>query len=1045
MSLDERTTHFRAVDPPTHDPFLYDGEDLAALASEAVLADGLADHKANRVTRLEKHGECLWAEVEDAGTAERTTVRLSHDSDGNLVHDCGCGARAVCRHAVAALNRHAAEQGAAVMKAVSARDVALAERLQRARSEVRVEHLDGLPWFGTWKASSIRGVTHFPRSYRVNIRTLHERGNYCTCPDFAVNQLGTCKHIEAVLHQIHKDPRCADVKGQPVPHSYVFLDWECERPPQIRLRRGASLTAELAGELSRFFDAGGLFKGRLPEDFFALCDGLGQREDLIIGEDAAGYAQRLANDTARLSRAEAIRREILATGGILPGVRARLYPYQSEGVAFLAGNGRAMLADDMGLGKTLQAIAAAMWLKQHEAVGAVLVVCPASLKHQWAREIERFTGLEAQIVSGPANARGVQYRRRAGFHIVNYELALRDLSVINSVLAPDLLILDEAQRIKNWRTKTAAAIKNIRSHYAFVLSGTPLENRLEDLYSLMQVVDNQVLGPLWRYQIDFHVTDDKGKVIGYRNLAQLRQRIAPVMLRRDRRLVADQLPERIEVRLDVPMTREQQEHHDSALANAQRLAEMSRRRPLTPAEENRLMAALQQARMACNAAGLVDGETVGAPKLDELTDLLQLHCVEAGHKVVVFSQWERMTRMAEQCARRLGLGTVRLHGGVPTDRRGELLERFARDDTIQVFISTDAGGTGLNLQSASVLINLDVPWNPAVLDQRIARVHRLGQRRSVLVIKLVAADSYETRVMQLVDGKRALFENVVDQEAVADVVGVSRKALESIAADLLGEAGAESSAPAPGTGSAAGAEAVEPAESAGQPEAGAPGQPAAATTGPVIDPAVQAKIVALQARFGNRLERVLGVGGGLLAVLARSEANDDQVAETLSDPDLPVAVIDVRALRSLGRLGAASPLAGAFQLYTAGDTPAAQTHPLLVRARQKFVAAESLVGTGQAAVAVELAAAAMGAAAAARGNLEQVPEGSELIVWLYDKAVPGGLVSDAEASALLRGGGLAQAAAVPDALALQVLDDARRILARTEAWFPESGPRQGVH
>ena len=132
---------------------------------------------------------------------------------------------------------------------------------------------------------------------------------------------------------------------------------------------------------------------------------------------------------------------------------------------------------------------------------------------------------------------------------------------------------------------------------------------------------------------------------------------------------------------------------------------------------------------------------------------------------------------------------MRLHGGVPSANRGALIDRFHQDDAVQVFISTDAGGVGLNLQCASVLVNLDIPWNPAVLDQRIARIHRLGQRQRVQVILLVAPDSYEERVLGLVQGKRVLFDNVVDPEASEDVVGVSKRLAEVLAEDLAGAGG----------------------------------------------------------------------------------------------------------------------------------------------------------------------------------------------------------------------------------------------------------------
>ena len=173
-----------------------------------------------------------------------------------------------------------------------------------------------------------------------------------------------------------------------------------------------------------------------------------------------------------------------------------------------------------------------------------------------------------------------------------------------------------------------------------------------------------------------------------------------------------------------------------------------------------------------------------------------------------------MTRMVEHRVRRLGLGCVRLHGGVPTAKCGELMDRFREDDAIQVFVSTDAGGVGLNLQNASVLINLDIPWNPAVLDQRIARVHRLGQTEKVQILLLVAADSYEERVLSLVQGKRNLFDNVVEPEASEDVVGVSKKLVEVLAKDL---------APRPATETAP----------ATEPEAVEAGEPVPATLPPI--------------------------------------------------------------------------------------------------------------------------------------------------------------------------------------------------------------------
>jgi superfamily II DNA or RNA helicase len=1001
------------------DPYFFDREDLQAIAADKTIRQGLAYFKENRVIDLTHDQEMLWGRVEDDDSDSPYDVEMRVSDGGAPVFTCQCAAcadGAVCRHTVAVLYAYADRRGDSG-QLLSGAETAIKERIKRGRSEVRVEALDGGSWFGTWHASSITSSTHFRRGYRVTIRSLQRRANFCTCPDFANNQLGTCKHIEAVLHKIRKHPRYKKFSKEPAPLPYVHLAWDVENAPQLRLHRTPAMPRELQDILDVFFDGAGALLGRLPDSFFRLQEAAGERDDIMIGEDAADYAHRLAADAAHRLRAAEIRTQITSGNGRLPGINARLYPYQIDGTAFLAGTGRALLADDMGLGKTLQAISAAVWLQEHENARKTLIVCPASLKQQWAREIKKFAGQECQIIQGPPPARGAQYRRDSGFFIINYELLLRDLSVLNETLRPDLLILDEAQRLKNWRTKIASAVKLVPSRFAFVLSGTPLENRLEDLYSLMQVVDARILGPLWRYMIDFHVTDERGKVLGYRNLSLLRQRIAPVMLRRDRRLVKDQLPDRINQRLDVVMTAKQIELHDAAMHTAGILADIARKRPLTPAEQNRLMAALQQARMACNAAGLVDKKTEGSPKLDELAAILDELCLQSGLKAVVFSQWELMTRMVEERLRRMRLGFVRLHGGVPTAKRGELMDRFREDDSVQVFLSTDAGGVGLNLQSGSVVINLDVPWNPAVLEQRNGRVHRLGQTRKVQIITMVAADSYEEQVLTLVQGKQHLFDNVIAEDATEDVVGVSKKLLDMLVEDLT--APKQEAAPAETAG------AVEEVAESAATEA-EPGQPktAARETDRSVEEAITRCIEELQQALGSRIERILGSGGGLLAVIDRMDAAADQVAARLSSL-VPVAVIDRCTLNGLSRLGAASPVAVSHTYYDASQNEAESGLPRLTAlAMEKLRAARVLLEQQCQGSAVELLLSALLAAAAGRAGLDEPVAAREAGVWLYGEALPQGLLTQDEAGLIMRGITLAQAPSVPEPLISGLLGDA---------------------
>ncbi|WP_295385432.1 DEAD/DEAH box helicase [uncultured Thiodictyon sp.] len=1023
----------------TPDPFLFDQERLESLAPAERVRAGLRHFKDARVVAVDREGERLWATVEDEATEEQVSLELTCDDAGNLATHCACPAESgsPCVHALAALFAWA-DRGAGARELLGAAAGAIDERVKRGRTEVQVQHLSGDLAFGAWSARSIASSTHVPVGYRVHIRSLTRRANYCTCPDFASNRLGTCKHIEAVLHRIGKRRDFRQLRQQQSPAPFVWLDWESDPAPRIRLHRATFMDGDLARLLDDHFDASGVFCRRLPEDFLRLAERVADRADIDLGADALDYARRLAEQAAQGERARTLGEAIRAGGGRLPGVTARLYPYQVDGVAFLVARGRALLADDMGLGKTLQAIAAAAWLRQRAEVERILVICPASLKAQWAREIQRFTGQETRVVGGPAAGRAVQYREGRSFFIINYELVLRDVSVINETLRPDLVILDEAQRIKNWRTKLAAAVKRIPSRYAFVLTGTPLENRLEDLYSLMQVVDHRVLGPLWRYLVDFHITDERGKVLGYRNLSELRRRLAPVMLRRDRQLVRDQLPERIESRLDIPMDATQVELHGAALQNARILAQIARRRPLTPAETKRLLAALQEARMACDAAGLVDKETAGSPKLDELANLLDDLCLQSGQKAVIFSQWEQMTRMVEQRVRAMGLGCVRLRGGVPTDKRGALIDRFRDDPATQVFISTDAGGVGLNLQAASVLINLDIPWNPAVLDQRIGRIHRLGQTERVQILLLVAADSYEGRVLELVGGKRHLFDNVVDPNASEDVVGVSRKLLEILAQDLAespGLVGGKAETESEATDAAAAEAVAEVGEGLAADLLVAELPPDAdeaavvrAVPEPLAEPlpdeaeeAIRDAILAVESAFGARIERILGAGGGLLVVLDQVDDLADRAAAAIPGP-IPVALIDRRTLGSLSRLGAASPVAGASTLFDAEQATADIAQPpaeprLLRQAREKLRGAEVLIGQACPAAAMDLLVGALLAAAALRAGQEAPPSPAQAGVWVFAEALPRGVLTQDEAALLMRALALGQGAdGVPDGL-----------------------------
>ena len=451
-------------------------------------------------------------------------------------------------------------------------------------------------------------------------------------------------------------------------------------------------------------------------------------------------------------------------------LKTSLYPYQREGALFALRSGRCLLGDDMGLGKTVQAIAAAELMAELFKIGKVLVISPASLKYQWKTEIEKYCERKAVVVEGLNHQRRECYRSESFYKLINYELVARDMDRIRE-WAPDLIILDEAQRIKNWKTRTAKTVKQLESPFALVLTGTPIENRIEELHSLMEFVDRHHLGPLYRFVHTHQVVSDEGKVVGYRDLDKVRHSLQSVMIRRKKDEVLKELPARIDQNFLVPLTPQQQAMHDEFKEIVAKLvAKWRRYRFLCEADQRRMQIALAMMRMAADNTYLVDHETVHGPKLDELEVILRELVIEGSEKAVVFSQWLRMTELIEKMLDKNGIGYVHLNGGVPSRKRGGLMKKFKEDPACKVFLSTDAGGVGLNLQKGSVVINMDIPWNPAVLEQRIGRVHRMGQDRTVRVVNFISRASIEERILDLLRFKKSLFTGALDEDGTNAVM-----------------------------------------------------------------------------------------------------------------------------------------------------------------------------------------------------------------------------------------------------------------------------------
>ncbi len=626
--------------------------------------------------------------------------------------------------------------------------------------EFDIQNLTDEPIFSEFLVKNAQSQS----SYHVILRGKDLGDNSCTCGDFVTNSLGTCKHIEFTLGHLEnrRGGKTALENGSQLAHSEIYLRYGRERV--VSFRQGSECPVALIRLALKYFSDAGLL---LPEaiatlDTF-LDDAKGFDHELRVRDDVARWVAE-KRDVAR--REEILQAEYpkgIKSANLKKLVKVPLYDYQAEGALFAARAGRCLIGDEMGLGKTIQAIAAAELMARHFGVERVLILCPTSLKHQWQREIERFSERQAQVIGGLKPQRWAQFAQASPIKIMNYDTVHADLDLI-AQWAPDLVILDEAQRIKNWNTRVARSVKKIDTPYAIVLTGTPLENRLEELISIVQFVDRHRLGPTFRLLEDHQVRDDVGKVIGYTKLDQIGKTLAPILLRRRKAEVLSQLPERVDKNLFVPMTQLQMQYHDENKETVARIVLKWRRyQYLSETDKQRLMIALQNMRMSCDGSYLLDQSTNEGFKAAELSAQLDELFTDADMKAVVFSQWLRMHEvLVRELQAKKDWSHVLFHGGVPSVKRRDLVDRFREDPKCRLFLATDAGGVGLNLQFASVVVNMDLPWNPAVLEQRIGRVHRLGQKRSVQVINFVAKGTIEESMLSVLKFKKSLFAGVLD-------------------------------------------------------------------------------------------------------------------------------------------------------------------------------------------------------------------------------------------------------------------------------------------
>lgn len=454
-------------------------------------------------------------------------------------------------------------------------------------------------------------------------------------------------------------------------------------------------------------------------------------------------------------------------------IKAELRTYQNEGIGWLERlremhlNG--VLADDMGLGKTLQAIISVTLHKQQNPDSVSLVVCPTSLVYNWVEEIHKFNPrLKVLAVDGTPSQRKKTLEGINGYDVVitSYSLLQKDVEIYQKVLF-GYVILDEGQHIKNRSTRNAKSVKSLQGAHRLILTGTPIENSLEELWSLFDFLMPGLLSSYDRF-VEKYIRNTSQKQEG--RLETLRRKLSPFILRRMKKDVLHDLPPVSDIVYHCHLSETQKQLYRSYAESArEELSQLVKKEGFDKIQIHVLATLTRLKQICCHPAIFAKerAELGDSAKYDMLMELLN-NLIEGKHKTVIFSQYTRMLQILRKDLQKLGIRFEYLDGS--TKNRLSIVKKFNEDDNIPIFlVSLKAGGSGLNLVGADTVVHYDMWWNPAVENQATDRVHRIGQKNAVSSYKLVTMGTIEEKIVELQERKKGLVKKVIntDEEAIS--------------------------------------------------------------------------------------------------------------------------------------------------------------------------------------------------------------------------------------------------------------------------------------
>ena len=634
-------------------------------------------------------------------------------------------------------------------------------RLKADKADYRIQWADNI--YGDHILTNENGI-----KYKIFLRDFKRETGYSNSMDSRLNKLGTTKHIMYAFRKLKEDKNLSKRLGKKCP----FIEIYCDPLNDYRITWFYPDTLQDDDEvfIARYFKNSAFIVDPDVTQLLGFIIKAREHPHIcirpeVISKIESAYDNKLLDDISKIRKPD------------FSPIKADLYQYQKEGIQFALFKKVAIIADEMGLGKTIQAIGTAILKKRIFGFSRTLIVCPASLKEQWRKEIEKFSDEKAIVVTGTPEERSAQYKSEEFFFfIVNYETVLRDHQAMNRA-GIDILILDEAQRAKNYETLTASSLKRLEAKHKLVVTGTPIENRLIDIFSIMSILDPEFFGPLWEFSYQHCLFDSEkpNKINGYYNLQRLNKKLEEVLIRREKRKVMNQLPQIRQITIPVNLSPMQAEFHASY---AKGLSHIIRKKFLTPYDLQRIQLLLANMRMVCDSTFLIDDSTNESPKMEELKYVLleKMEIQNKNAKIIIFSEWIKVHQLIGKMLRENKIGFVELNGKVPVKLRGELINKFDRNPEYKVFLSTEAGGTGLNLQCADTIINFELPWNPAKKNQRTGRIDRIGQKSNIMTIySFITRNSIEEQIASGLIIKQSLFDGVLGDNKTTNFVDFSTK------------------------------------------------------------------------------------------------------------------------------------------------------------------------------------------------------------------------------------------------------------------------------